>query len=97
MLHWWHEKEEGPIGVRTKCSDDMLWLVYAACEYVTRTNDLSLLYEKTAFLQGEELKDDEIERYFSPVTGKETASVIEHCKRAISRVRFGEHGLPLIG
>ena len=97
VLHWWHEKEEGPIGVRTKCSDDMLWLVYAACEYVTRTNDLSLLYEKTAFLQGEELKDDEIERYFSPVTGKETASVIEHCKRAISRVRFGEHGLPLIG
>ena len=95
VQHWWHEPRNG---VRTRISDDLLFLPWAVSEYIKQTGDHSILLEKTEFLVGEELSSDESDRYFTPDTSIEKASVFEHCKRAIERAkRFGAHGLCLIG
>lgn len=102
VMHWWHELPEeggGAKGVRTRCSDDRLWLPYTVCEYLEKTEDRSVLKEKIPFLTAEALKDDEQEKYIPARASEETAGVYEHCVRAIeySLARRGEHGLPLIG
>ncbi len=96
MLHWWHEN---PLrGVRTRCSDDLLWLVYVISEYIAVTADTAILSERTPFLSGEVLRDDEQERYAEFSETQHTASIYEHCWRAVdARLTFGRHGLPLIG
>lgn len=95
VQHWWHP--ETGAGVRTQCSDDLLWLVYGTSEYVRATGDQSILKEPVAFLRSEPLHFPEQDRYEVPEEG-ETASFGEHLRRAIYRsLRFGEHGLPLMG
>ena len=96
VLHWWHES---PLrGVRTRCSDDLLWLAYAVTDYIDVTDDASILNDAAPFLQGEPLGEHELERYAEFQTGEHTASIFDHCCRAIdARVTFGEHGLPFIG
>lgn len=96
VQHWWHA-EKGK-GIRTKFSDDLLWLPFVAAHYIDRTGDESILDESVLFLKDQPLGEDEDERYSIPEISLEQASVYEHCIRAIERgLRFGEHGLPLIG
>ncbi|MGE5554272.1 MAG: GH36-type glycosyl hydrolase domain-containing protein [Betaproteobacteria bacterium] len=97
VQHWWHE--ETRCGVRTRISDDYLWLPYAACRYVTHTGDETLWDELVPFLDGEPLADGVEERYGPTIQSDEEGSVYEHCLRAVDRALrlLGPHGLPLIG
>jgi cyclic beta-1,2-glucan synthetase len=97
VQHWWHA--ETGMGVRTRCSDDLLWLPYVVARYVAVTGDTSILDQATPFVEGDPLAAGEHERLFVPVVSQETAPLWEHCQRSIDHAlsRFGTHGLPLIG
>jgi cyclic beta-1,2-glucan synthetase len=96
VQHWWHPPSDR--GVRTHCSDDYLWLPLATHRYVTATGDRSVLTEPAPFLEGRMLKPEEDSYYDMPGHSSQQADLYEHCVRAIKRgLRFGEHGLPLIG
>ena len=98
VQHWWHPGRADK-GVRTRCSDDLLWLPWAACEYVSATGDESLWSETAPFLTSEPLAPGEISRYETPApAGKGTAA--EHCRRALRLALergTGAHGLLLMG
>lgn len=96
VQHWWHA-EKGK-GIRTKFSDDLLWLPFVTADYIEHTEDYSILEEKTPFLDQELLGEDEDERYAIPNVSDDYATVYEHCVRAIDKsLKFGRNGLPLIG
>mgnify|MGYP000756840036 FL=1 len=101
VLHWWHrlpQNSGGTRGVRTRCSDDLLWLPYAAAKYFEATGDTSFLEKQIAFLHSDELKDGENERYIRAEISNEKGTVYGHCLRAIERaLRLGSHNLILIG
>ena len=94
--HWWHE--ETMRGIRTKFSDDLLWLVFVTIEYIKFTGDKSILDIETPFLKGEELKEGQDEKYDKYLESDEKGSIYNHCIRAIEKsLNFGENGLPKIG
>ncbi|HXA14917.1 MAG TPA: glycosyl hydrolase family 65 protein, partial [Opitutaceae bacterium] len=96
VQHWWHP----PVGrgVRTHFSDDYLWLPYATCRYVACVADTGVLDEKIHFLEGRPVKPEEEAYYDLPNRSEESATLYQHCVRAIEHgLKFGEHGLPLIG
>lgn len=96
VQHWWHP----PLGrgVRTQCSDDYLWLPLTTCYYISKTGDGKILEESVPFLKGRLVNIEEDSYYDLPAKSSEKANLYEHCVRAIKRgLRFGEHGLPLMG
>jgi cyclic beta-1,2-glucan synthetase len=96
VQHWWHP----PVGrgVRTRISDDYLWLPFVTAYYIKHTGDIAILDESIDFLEGRLLNPEE-ESYFDlPLEAHTPAPLYEHCVRAIKHaLNFGEKGLPLIG
>ena len=100
VMHWWHPGGAADRGVRTRCSDDMLWLCWALGEYTEATGELAICAERVDFLASAPLGEKEQDRYETAACAGESAAVIDHALRAlrccVSR-GFGAHGLPLMG
>ena len=94
--HWWHEETNR--GIRTRFSDDLLWLPYLVLEYIRFTGDYSILDIQTNYLKGPTLENGVDERYDRYEQSEKQESIYWHCIRAIEKsFQFGENGLPKIG
>jgi cyclic beta-1,2-glucan synthetase len=104
VQHWWHPSRRysdlGDKGVRTKCSDDLLWLPYALCVYVEATGDRSILDAEAPYIRSQPLSKDEDERYEQPKISALSEPLLSHAVRAVDLVLkrgTGRHGLCYIG
>jgi cyclic beta-1,2-glucan synthetase len=95
VQHWWHPPSGR--GVRTRSADDRLWLPYALAHYLQATGDSALLEAAVAFIDGPAVPAESEDLYFEPSITPQTASVYEHCVRALdASLGLGPHGLPLM-
>src|SRR5215471_5872407 len=95
VQHWWHS--ETGMGVRTRCSDDLVWLPFVVAHYVEVTGDRSILAERVPFLEAPPLAAGELERLSTPSISSDAAPLWEHCRRALDKaMQLGEHQLPLM-
>ncbi|HSH36828.1 GH36-type glycosyl hydrolase domain-containing protein, partial [Schnuerera sp.] len=100
IQHWWHPIPDSEVhkGIRSKYSDDLLWLPLGVAKYIKVTSDNSILEEKIPFIESPVLQEEEEERYEVPKISEDVGTVYEHCIRAIDKsLNFGERGLPLMG
>lgn len=100
VMHWWHVHPDGDKGIRSRCSDDLLWLVWAVCEYCKKTGDLSICKSELPFLNSPVLGADEGERYEVPAVSDKSDTVLNHIRAALGcceRRGLGPHGLPFFG
>ena len=96
VQHWWHPVINS--GIRTRFSDDLLWLPYVTSEYIKATGDYSILDEEEVYLEDEPLRNGEDERYTIVNQSTKTGTIYEHCLKAIDRgLKFGKHNIPLMG
>jgi cellobiose phosphorylase len=96
VQHWWHPVVDS--GIRTRFSDDLLWLPYVTADYINKTGDYSILDLEVNYLEDEPLKEGEDERYNIARRSEKKGSIYEHCIKAIEKgLKFGRHNIPLMG
>ena len=96
VQHWWHPVVNS--GIRTRFSDDLLWLPYVTAEYINSTGDYEILNQKAPYLEDEPLREGEDERYTIVNQSSKEGTIYEHCLKAIEKsLKFGAHNIPLMG
>lgn len=96
VQHWWHPVVDS--GIRTKFSDDLLWLPYVTSDYIKNTGDYGILDELVEYLEDEPLKEGEDERYSISKKSSQKGTIYEHCIKALEKgLKFGSHNIPLMG
>lgn len=100
VMHWWHPHPAGDRGLRSRCSDDLLWLPWALCEYMEGTNERGFAYRKEPWLRSAPLGEGERDRYETVTPSGRAQSVLRHARAALDCCAargFGPHGLPCMG
>jgi cyclic beta-1,2-glucan synthetase len=96
VQHWWHPPSGA--GIRSRISDDLLWLPFVVAQYLRVSGDADILRAMVPFLDGPPLREDQKESYFIPTAAPESGTLFEHCRRAVALgMTEGPHGLPLMG
>ena len=100
VMHWWHAHPKGDRGLRSRCSDDLLWLPWALCEWHEQTGDAAFCMQTEPFISSPPLREDERDRYELAQPSDNRATLLDHARAALDRCLargFGPHGLPLMG
>jgi cyclic beta-1,2-glucan synthetase len=96
VQHWWLPLTGQ--GIRTRISDDAVWLAYCTARYIRFTGDIGILDEEVPFLEGQTLGPHDHDAFFEPQVNEESATLFEHCVRGLKHsLTKGTHGLPLFG
>lgn len=93
VQHWWHPAQTG---VRTRIVDDRLFLPFMTCWYIQRTGDRAVLEEQAPWLLGDPIPEGQEDLYHTPPSTQETDTLYAHCLRALTSIRLGHNGLPLM-
>lgn len=101
VMHWFHKEKRADkkiTGVRTKSSDDLLWLPFAICEYIEKTDDIIFLKTVCNYISAEKLDESTDEKFVEAEISELKETVYEHGKKALIKAATkGEHGLVQFG